>query len=86
MQDDKQFIQAYSSGKAIRSSENQIYVNSNCVFDILNQPFIYIGKMKLQDELQGEVIAQLPNASVMYQFVIDKPSTTYIFTLLNTIN
>ena len=52
----------------------------------LNQPFIYIGKdtIKLQDELQGEVIAQLPNASVMYQ-LIDKPSDVHTFTL-NTIN
>lgn len=47
----------------------------------LNQPFIYIGKdtIKLQDELQGEVIAQLPNASVMYQ-LIDKPSDVHTFT------
>lgn len=47
----------------------------------LNQPFIYIGKdtIKLQDELQGEVIAQLPNASVMYQ-LIDKPTDVHTFT------
>lgn len=47
----------------------------------LNQPFIYIGKdtVKLQYELQGDVIAQLPNASVMYQ-LIDKPSDVHTFT------
>lgn len=47
----------------------------------LNQPFIYIGKdtVKLQDDLQGDVIAQLPNASVMYQ-LIDKPSDVHTFT------
>ncbi|MEI5740877.1 tRNA (adenosine(37)-N6)-threonylcarbamoyltransferase complex dimerization subunit type 1 TsaB, partial [Staphylococcus aureus] len=35
--------------------------------------------IKLQDELQGEVIAQLPNASVMYQ-LIDKPTDVHTFT------
>ena len=51
------------------------------ILEDLNQPFIYIGKdtVKLQDELQGDVIAQLPNASVMYQ-LIDKPSDVHTFT------
>ena len=51
------------------------------ILEDLNQPFIYIGKdtVKLQDELQGEVIAQLPNASVMYQ-LLDKPSDVHTFT------
>ncbi len=35
--------------------------------------------LKLQDELQGDVIAQLPNASVMHQ-LIDKPSDVHTFT------
>lgn len=85
MQDDKQFIQAYSVAKWSISDyfRRSIYVDRGIAsfLEDLNQPFIYIGKdtIKLQDELQGEVIAQLPNASVMYQ-LIDKPSDVHTFT------
>ncbi|CDR67397.1 tRNA (adenosine(37)-N6)-threonylcarbamoyltransferase complex dimerization subunit type 1 TsaB [Staphylococcus schweitzeri] len=46
-----------------------------------NQPYIFIGKdtVQLEDDLQGDIVAQLPNASVMYH-LIDEPSDIHTFT------
>ncbi len=60
-----------------------IYVD-RCIASFFRRfkPTIYLywkDTVKLQDDLQGDVIAQLPNASVMYQ-LIDKPSDVHTFT------